>query len=62
MDCRRRRLSTVVVLLMVPGCALGTPLEKYVRGGWTWFTDYAYLSSEWTLNSQPSCKLEVARE
>lgn len=33
--------------------------ERIVGSDWTWFTDYAYLSAEWTLNVEDGCELEV---
>ena len=32
---------------------------KLVGNGWTWFTDYAYAYSEWTLNAEPARQCEV---
>jgi hypothetical protein len=50
----------VVVLIAtyatVARCAEG---ERYVGVEWVWFTDYVYFSSEWTLDSEPGCRLEV---
>lgn len=35
------------------------PEERVVGSAWQWFTDYAYFSSEWTVNASPGCDLEV---
>lgn len=34
-------------------------LEKVVGPDWKWFTDYAYLTAEWTLNAESDCRLEA---
>lgn len=35
------------------------PEQKLVGTEWVWFTDYAYLTSEWTLNAEEGCSLQV---
>jgi hypothetical protein len=32
--------------------------EHYVGVEWRWFTDYIYMSSEWTLDAEDGCELE----
>lgn len=50
-------LASAVLFFSTPTYAAS--LEKIVGSDWTWFTDYAYLTAEWTLNSEPDCKLEA---
>jgi len=41
--------------------AAGIPqsLERDVSDQWTWFSDYYYISSEWTLNGESGCHFEL---
>jgi hypothetical protein len=34
--------------------------QHVVGNSWQWFTDYAFLTSDWTLNVEPNCAVEVA--
>jgi hypothetical protein len=45
------------VLAAIPASA--TEGQKYVGTEWTWFTDYAYWSADWSLDAEEDCELEV---
>jgi hypothetical protein len=61
------RVGTIkIIAAIILGCCVtGTavakdgPYEKDVGTDWKWFTDYAYWSSDWTLNVQAGCDVEV---
>jgi hypothetical protein len=55
----RRRGAYLAGLALALGAHAAAPAERAVGTDWVWFTDYAYLHSEWTLNAQAGCELEV---
>lgn len=57
------RSATVGILaFVVVGAAFAAPQyqQHIVGNSWQWFTDYAFLTSDWTLNVEPNCAVEVA--
>ena len=42
------------------GCSANIEGDRYVATEWVWFTDYVYLISEWTLEAESGCDLEVS--
>jgi hypothetical protein len=61
----RSTFSTTLLIVGVFLLAFGAsglaapPHEALVGTDWVWFTDYGYLSAEWTLNAEEGCDLEV---
>lgn len=47
------------VWLLIAVAATAYAKEKEVTDKWTWFTNYYYFSSEWTLNAEVGRQLEV---
>jgi hypothetical protein len=56
-----RRIMMMALLGLIGEAvhAESPPKERVVGSGWHWFSDYAYFSSEWTVNASPGCNLEV---
>jgi len=54
-------LCTVLLLLsaMSPVHAAAQEKRLLVGSEWVWFTDYAYLIADWTLQASSDCLLEV---
>ena len=54
-------MATVLLIIGAwsASCSANTEGEKYVGTEWVWFTDYVYFLSEWTLEAESGCNLEV---
>lgn len=48
-----------VAIAWPPIASAQSERSKQVGTDWVWFTDYAFLWSEWTLNAEAGCELEV---
>jgi hypothetical protein len=49
-----------IALVLLLSLQANAEVEKTVGKQWVWFTDYAYLYSEWTFNVEGGCHVEVA--
>jgi hypothetical protein len=48
-----------LALLSLHKAVGATEGEKYVGTEWTWLTDYIYWASEWSIDAEAGCEVEV---
>lgn len=54
-----RALAAWLLLLIARDAWCDDAKQKDVGTSWTWLTDYAYATAEWTLNTEDGCSVEV---
>ena len=52
-------IAGIVGVFLLSSSSAEPPHQKSVGTEWVWFTDYAFFRSEWTVNAEDGCELEV---